>query len=138
MGASSSAPVIADKTLLRRQRHKTDAAKTAAAVAKALATSPVPAELTERVLNATVTELLAMLAAGAVTSVQLVNIFTHRCTTHGYALRAVTDCCYTEALAAAAESDARRARGEAPRLLEGIPVSIKEHIEMRGYDGELS
>jgi Asp-tRNA(Asn)/Glu-tRNA(Gln) amidotransferase A subunit family amidase len=41
--------------------------------------------------------------------------------------------CYAEALAAAREVDRRVERGVALRPLEGLPISVKDHFEQRGY-----
>lgn len=53
-------------------------------------------------------------------------------------MQAVTQEFYDEAIAAASEVDRRReekgdaGRGHGARLLEGIPVSIKDAIHMKG------
>lgn len=84
------------------------------------------------ILDANVVDLLELLSSGRVTSAQIVAAFAARSHTVGWALGGVTEERYDEALAAAADCDSRRARGEPMRLLEGIPVSIKEHIHQRG------
>jgi fatty acid amide hydrolase len=130
MGNARSAETVANG---RRVRAERDAAHAKAAFKAAEWAAAVPADLQIRILDATVTQLLAMLESRVVTSVQLVSVFAARSYSIGFSLRAVTEECYDQAFAAAAESDARRSRGEPARLLEGIPVSIKEHIAMAGY-----
>ena len=100
------------------------------------AASDISPELKTRILSATVTELLSMLESGDVTSEILVRVYSNRCHEVGYGLNNVTEECYDEALEAARRSDAKRAAGEPLGLLEGIPVSIKHHIDQVGFDSD--
>lgn len=76
----------------------------------------------------TLPELSDALAAGEVTSVELTWAYLDRIALvdpHLNAVLAVND----DALAAAEESDARRAAGEALGPLDGIPILLKDNIE---------
>jgi fatty acid amide hydrolase len=95
----------------------------------------VPAELEARIVDARgLAELLGMLESRAVTSEQVVSVYIRRAHTMGFALNALTHEVYAEAMQAARESDARRARGEAPRLLEGVPCTVKDMFKLAGTD----
>ncbi|MDN4484443.1 amidase [Demequina lignilytica] len=85
------------------------------------------------VVEMTIAEMRAALAAGEVTSVDLVCAYLNRIAYYdrtGPCLNAIAvlnpDC-----LADAAQSDARRARGEAGPL-EGIPYTIKDSYKAKG------
>lgn len=96
------------------------------------AADTVPAGLRDSILSASVVELQDLISSGRCTAVQILSVYAARAHSVGWALGGVTDEVYDEALRAAAESDGRRARGEPARLLEGIPVSVKEHIHQKG------
>lgn len=85
-------------------------------------------------LNASATQLLAMLQAREVTAEQAVKVYIDRTHRIGYALGAVAEEAYGEALAAARASDEKRASGGAVGPLEGLPISVKDHVTMRGFD----
>ncbi|RYG51994.1 hypothetical protein EON66_10200 [archaeon] len=87
-----------------------------------------------RILTSTATQLAAALAAGDVTSEQIVRVFALRCATVGMSMAAVTEENYTNALEAARASDARRAAGNALGPLDGIPISVKDQIDQAGFD----
>ncbi|MEU6696927.1 amidase [Pseudonocardia sp. NPDC046786] len=70
--------------------------------------------------------LEAAMAAGRLTSARLTTFYTDRIAELDPQLRAVVAVDPTAA-AQAAESDRRRAAGEPPRLLEGIPVLVKDN-----------
>jgi fatty acid amide hydrolase len=99
----------------------------------------LPAELRHlpdaELLRKSCAELLQLLAAGprTLTAVQLLAAFVRRVRAV-WALNAVVCLDLPRALAAARASDARRARGGLPRALEGLPVSVKDHIEQEGAD----
>jgi aspartyl-tRNA(Asn)/glutamyl-tRNA(Gln) amidotransferase subunit A len=77
------------------------------------------------------TDLVAALAAGQVTSGQLVRDCLEASEAND--LGAFTHIDRSQALRLAAESDARRARGEAVGALEGLPVAIKANIAVAGW-----
>ena len=47
---------------------------------------------------------------------------------------ALTEENYVAALALARDSDEKRARGEPTGALEGLPISVKDHYNMEGFD----
>jgi aspartyl-tRNA(Asn)/glutamyl-tRNA(Gln) amidotransferase subunit A len=83
-------------------------------------------------LSETVAELSAELAAGATTSRALVERSFARLEALDPALHAFLSTRREAALAEAAESDARRARGAARSALDGIPVALKDNIVQAG------
>jgi aspartyl-tRNA(Asn)/glutamyl-tRNA(Gln) amidotransferase subunit A len=72
------------------------------------------------------------IASGSVSAVETAKHFLARVRAHQGALNAFLDVDEEGALRAAGEIDARRARGEAPRPLEGVPVAIKDNIHVAG------
>ncbi len=96
--------------------------------------SPVVAEAaaTYDVTGKDVATLLADLAAGRVTSVELVRLYEARIDAldgRGPAIHAVLAVSPT-ALADAEASDRRREAGDASRPLEGIPILVKDNVEV--------
>ena len=79
----------------------------------------------------TLPEIAAALAAGEITSVELTQAYLNRIAaidTAGPRLQSILFV-NPDALAQAAASDARRARGQALGPLDGIPVLLKDNIE---------
>lgn len=114
MGAGCS---TADRERCRRLAVARRAARDAHVAAYKPPAVDVPAALKTRIVDATVTELVSMLESREVTSVQVVATYIERAQRIGYGLRAAVEDRFVEALADAAASDARRARGEPVRLL---------------------
>jgi aspartyl-tRNA(Asn)/glutamyl-tRNA(Gln) amidotransferase subunit A len=83
-------------------------------------------------LSETVAELSAELAVGATTSRALVERCFARLDALDPVLHAFLSTRREAALAEAAESDARRARGAARSPLDGIPVALKDNIVQAG------
>jgi len=77
--------------------------------------------------QATVASLGAALSAGTLSAAELTAFYLARIDNLNPALRAVITT-GPQAMAAAAVSDARRAAGSGPGLLDGIPVLIKDNI----------
>ena len=77
-------------------------------------------------------ELVALLAAGEVSSVELLDHFLARVERDGPALNAVVALDADRARARAAEADAARARGESWGPLHGLPMTIKDAFETEG------
>lgn len=83
-------------------------------------------------LSQGVIHCLEALAAGRTTSEKLVRTALERIADpSGEGARAFTEVFASEAMAAAAESDRRRAAGSA-RPLEGVPVSVKDLFDIEG------
>ena len=91
-----------------------------------------------RIARFTATELVAAIRDGNIPAERVVRAFSQRARSIGsLKLRAVTEEFYDEAVATAAAIDRnRQAEGNNDtgdeRVLEGVPVSIKEHIRMKG------
>lgn len=99
--------------------------------------SRLSAEVIEKVLNATVCELKEMLVKNEVSSCDLVNIFTSRCREHAVKMNLVTEFDYQNAMLAAKRLDEIRAadsRVVHAQPLFGIPVSIKDFLDMKGMN----
>ena len=80
---------------------------------------------------ASATDLRALYAAGTLSPSEAVAAVLRRIDAENPRVNAFSSVMHEEATAAAAESDARCARGEA-RPLEGIPVTIKDFYEVKG------
>lgn len=91
-------------------------------------------EETDEILDKTATQLLEALKRGDLSSVKIVSVYIKRCIEHGRLHNAITEEFFDEALRAAAESDLRRSMGTEPRLLEGIPISVKDCFDQVGAD----
>ena len=86
------------------------------------------------VVEKTIAELRAALEAGQVTSVQLVEAYLERIATYdsaGIKLNSIVEL-NANALAEAAESDARRAGGTTFGPLDGIPFTAKDSYKVKG------
>lgn len=86
------------------------------------------------VVEASIAQLRAALDTGEVTSVELVTSYLDRINTYdhnGITLNSVVEL-NDKALDEAAESDRRRAAGETPRPLEGIPFTAKDSYMVEG------
>jgi amidase len=77
-------------------------------------------------------ELCRLLAAGEVSSVELLDHFVARVDKHDGAINAVVALDVDRARARAAEADAARARGESWGPLHGLPMTIKDAFETEG------
>ena len=95
----------------------------------------LPQELLNEIINADVSKLKLMLERGAVTSEQLVNIFTKRCVTIGYKMNMITEENYEQALLKARRYD--QLRRESPEKCEGelfgVVMSIKDTVDLKGF-----
>ncbi len=74
----------------------------------------------------------AALAAGETTSVELTNACLSRVATHDRDIRAFTTLTAVSAREAAGEADARRDAGTARGPLDGIPVALKDNVDLAG------
>jgi fatty acid amide hydrolase len=82
-------------------------------------------------------ELRTALAKKHVSSVEIVRAFIARRDAVGRRTNAIVVTMDEAALAAAAASDARRARGELRGPLDGLPITAKENIDVEGTPGTL-
>ena len=78
------------------------------------------------------TELAALIARGEISSVEAVEAHIERIEHVNPVLNAVVVKRYEAALAEAREADERRARGEALGPLHGVPITIKECLDLAG------
>ena len=85
-------------------------------------------------LSSSAASLSAALATGAVTSEALTLASIERCHAVGWQLNAVTHELYSAALADARASDARRATRATLGPLDGVPMSLKDVLEVAGED----
>lgn len=79
---------------------------------------------------ATIPQLVERMDAGTLTSVELTRAYLRRIATVDRQVRSVV-AVHPDALRQAAESDRRRARGQARGLMDGIPVLLKDNIDTR-------
>ncbi len=80
----------------------------------------------------TAADLCALLEAGEVRSVEITQACLDRIEAVDAGVRAFLHCDAEDALAQAAASDQRRAKGEARGPLDGIPVALKDIVAVRG------
>lgn len=118
------------------------AAKAAAVIAAAVggglvrpipAAADAPALLEDTALAFTpATELARLIAAGEVSATELATFFLDRIDRLNPALNAFTTVLREQALAQAADLDARRARGERLGPLHGVPIVVKDEDHVEG------
>jgi amidase len=84
------------------------------------------------VLTYSGTQQARLIREGQVLSAELISAHLDRIDRVNPSLNAVVDILREEAMAEAHAADARRARGETLRPLEGVPFSVKDSIEVRG------
>jgi fatty acid amide hydrolase len=77
------------------------------------------------------------LSMGETSSTEVTNAYLARIDDVDPVLHACTVVLHDEARVAAAESDARRARGQRRGLLDGVPLSLKESLDLRGHASTL-
>lgn len=95
----------------------------------------VSAEEEQSILALDATGLLAAMAAGRLTSAKITSLYIRRARMQGQRLNATTAECFDEAVAAARESDERRkADPTSTRPLEGLPISLKDCFDQKGFD----
>ncbi|EGX96774.1 fatty-acid amide hydrolase [Cordyceps militaris CM01] len=84
-----------------------------------------------------VTELLAALAGGKLTALEVTTAFCKRAAIAHQLLNCCTEIFFDKALQRAEELDARRAQGEPLGPFHGLPVSIKDNIQVEGVPATL-
>src|SRR6478609_1660308 len=80
----------------------------------------------------TATEQLAALAAGELSSAELVELYLARISTHNPSLNAIVTVDANAARRAATEADAARSRGDDLGPLHGLPITVKDSYETAG------
>ncbi|MFS8064978.1 MAG: amidase [Byssovorax sp.] len=83
------------------------------------------------------TELSRLLAAGEISSEEATKAHLERIDAVDRGVRAFTTVFRYEALAAARKSDEERQRGEVRGPLHGLPVTVKESLDMAGFASTL-
>lgn len=83
------------------------------------------------------TEMTRLLRAGEVSSEELVRSHLARIESVDAVLRAFVEVLATEALACAKRADEERRRGEDRGPLHGVPVTVKENLDMVGHASTL-
>jgi fatty acid amide hydrolase len=86
----------------------------------------------QAVIRLSATELAARIASGALSAVDAVEAFIARIEQVNPAINAVVVKRYDEARAEAQAADARRAAGEPLGPLHGVPITIKESLDLAG------
>jgi fatty acid amide hydrolase len=96
----------------------------------------LPITKQEAILNSDVTNLLKLLETKFVTSAQILVTYYKRAVTLGLELELIAETNFDEALKQAQECDnIRKNNPQAMKgVLFGIPISIKENIEQKGFD----
>ncbi|MEG1471946.1 MAG: Asp-tRNA(Asn)/Glu-tRNA(Gln) amidotransferase subunit GatA [Clostridia bacterium] len=89
---------------------------------------PLPALCTQ-----TAASLCRMLAAGEVTSAAIVTAYLQATKLREPAVHAYLEVFAEEALAQAAQSDARRKANQALSALDGVPIAVKDNLVIRGH-----
>lgn len=77
------------------------------------------------------------LSTKQVSSTEVTAAFLERIDALNPRLRACTEVLHDEARAAARDADARIARGERRSVLDGVPVTLKESLDLRGHASTL-
>src|SRR4030095_3809205 len=83
-------------------------------------------------LDTPATTLRNDIAAGRLSAVEVCRAALDRIATIDGSLHAFTRVARDRALARAQEVDKRRAAGESPGPLAGVPIAIKDNIDVRG------
>lgn len=88
-----------------------------------------------RITDATASELLPLLATGKLTSEAVTRAFCKRAVAAQQVLNCLSETCFDRALATAKARDEHLARTGTPLgPLHGLPVSLKDNINVRGLD----
>ena len=80
----------------------------------------------------TLTQAAQLLAEGQATSRELTDACLAAIDAHDQELRAFITVEHDTARSTADASDARRAEGSPPRLLDGLPVAVKDNLDVAG------
>ncbi|OAA67425.1 fatty-acid amide hydrolase [Cordyceps fumosorosea ARSEF 2679] len=84
-----------------------------------------------------VSALLQALAGGTLTALEVTTAFCKRAAIGHQLLNCCTEILFDRALQRAAELDARRAAGEPLGALHGLPISVKDNVQVEGAGATL-
>lgn len=93
--------------------------------------------MAQRIVELGFTELSHALSTRELSSVEITAALLDRLDTLQATIRPMTSIWRTEALRMAAQSDERRSRGETLSEHDGVPVTIKESLDVEGTDSTL-
>ncbi len=85
-------------------------------------------------------ELAAGVRSGALSASELTRLFSRQSVRAQSAFNCVTEVLFTDALAQAKRidsSDAKQSAESGDRLLQGVPISIKDSVSVAGFDNTL-
>lgn len=85
----------------------------------------------------TVTKLLASLASGHLSAVEVVTAFSKRASIAGQLTNCLTETYFDEALARAKALDVLRSRGKLAGPMHGLPVSLKDSFQIVGSEATI-
>ena len=88
----------------------------------------------EAVVQLSATELLAAMEARQLSAEYVMRCFVARAMAAGRALQCNAEERFEAAVVEAAACDAERARGSRRGVLHGLPISVKDQIDMAGFD----
>lgn len=93
----------------------------------------VPETTQQCILSLTVCELAEAIRSQKLSSVAVMSTYCQRAYKIGRSLHLTAEECFKEALLEAEKCDEETSRGHSRGLLHGVPISIKDHLEMLGY-----
>lgn len=99
-----------------------------------LAESVVDDKTADRVARMSATALLGAIHSRQLSAETVMRVFVARAARCGVQYNSNTQEMFAEAIDAARELDRRIKRGEKLRPLDGLPISVKDHVDMRGTD----
>lgn len=92
----------------------------------------VQPEIQSYILSLSANDLAKAINARQVTSVQAVSTYCQRAYTLGREMNLTAEECFGEALEDAKLCDEETAKGLSRGILHGVPISVKDHISMKG------
>ncbi|OMJ90987.1 hypothetical protein SteCoe_6558 [Stentor coeruleus] len=93
----------------------------------------VSEETQQYILSLTVCELSQAIKSQKLSSVSVMSTYCQRAYNIGRSLNLTAEECFKEALLEAEKCDEETSKGHSRGPLHGVPISIKDHLEMLGY-----
>ncbi|OMJ65302.1 hypothetical protein SteCoe_38535 [Stentor coeruleus] len=93
----------------------------------------VPENIKQYIISLSASSLAEAIRTGKVSSLQSVSTYCQRAYEYGRDMFLTAEECFADALEEAAKCDEELSRGQIRGILHGVPISIKEHICMKGY-----